>query len=225
MRTQTSDAELLVTSKQVKPPIIHIAVVEDNPLRLMGFRSILDPVPDFRLTAMSVSAIQADIAILGNHAGVKFFETMANLRALHPGLRVLVTGSGMDDQSILQALMSGAKGYVDEAAPSSQLVQAIYGVAGGSIWAPRHVISMLVESSSDLIRRNFRPVDVSLTCREKQVLTMLVEGCSNKEIGNPLGIEERTVKAHVSKMMRKMGVRNRIALSVHAVRCSLVPVQ
>ena len=58
--------------------------------------------------------------------------------------------------------------------------------------------------------------------REKEVLEMLVAGRSNKEIGSALGIEERTVKAHVAKLMRKVGVQNRIALSVHAITHSLV---
>ena len=62
----------------------------------------------------------------------------------------------------------------------------------------------------------------SLTDREKEVLEMLVAGRSNKEIGGQLGIEERTVKAHVAKLMRKVGVQNRIALSVHAITHSLV---
>jgi DNA-binding NarL/FixJ family response regulator len=61
-----------------------------------------------------------------------------------------------------------------------------------------------------------------LTDREKEVLKMLVKGLSNKEIGAPLGIVERTVKAHIATMMRKTGVQNRIALSVHAVTHSLV---
>jgi DNA-binding NarL/FixJ family response regulator len=64
--------------------------------------------------------------------------------------------------------------------------------------------------------------DGALTDREKQVLKMLVTGLSNKEIGAPLGIVERTVKAHIAKMMRKIGVHNRIELSVHAVANSLV---
>jgi DNA-binding NarL/FixJ family response regulator len=62
----------------------------------------------------------------------------------------------------------------------------------------------------------------AITDREKQVLTMLVRGLSNKEIGAPLGIAERTVKAHIAKMMRKVGVHNRIELSVHAVARSIV---
>ena len=63
---------------------------------------------------------------------------------------------------------------------------------------------------------------VTFTDREKEVLEMLVAGRSNKEIGAQLGIEERTVKAHVAKLMRKVGVQNRIALSVHAITHSLV---
>jgi DNA-binding NarL/FixJ family response regulator len=62
----------------------------------------------------------------------------------------------------------------------------------------------------------------TFTNREKEVLELLVAGRSNKEIGTPLGIEERTVKAHVAKLMRKVGVQNRIALSVHAITHSLV---
>jgi DNA-binding NarL/FixJ family response regulator len=62
----------------------------------------------------------------------------------------------------------------------------------------------------------------SLTNREKQVLQILVEGRSNKEIARPLGIEERTVKAHISKMMRKIGVANRVAVSTYAISRLLV---
>jgi DNA-binding NarL/FixJ family response regulator len=57
---------------------------------------------------------------------------------------------------------------------------------------------------------------------EKEVLEMLVAGRSNKEIGSPLGIQERTVKAHVAKLLRKVGVQNRIALSIYAIAHSLV---
>jgi DNA-binding NarL/FixJ family response regulator len=62
----------------------------------------------------------------------------------------------------------------------------------------------------------------TFTDREKEVLALLVAGRSNKEIGSPLGIQERTVKAHVAKLLRKVGVQNRIALSVHAITHSLV---
>jgi len=210
----------------VEQKIIHIAVVEDDPLRLVGLRSILHPLSAFQVLALTVSQVAADktvdLVLLGNYSGVKFLETMASLRSLRPDLPVIVTGVGGNDEAILRALGCGAKGYVDETAPTAQLVQAIHTVCEGLVWAPRRVLSMFIERSRELLRNACPPAGSTLTAREKQVLQMLVEGRSNKEIGAPLGIEERTVKAHIAKMMRKVGVQNRIALSVHAISQSLV---
>ena len=111
---------------------------------------------------------------------------------------------------------------MDEAAGPKEFVQAIRIVHQGSVWAPRKVLSMFIERVSSAPGRIFPAGRVAFTDREKEVLEMLVAGRSNKEIGSALGIEERTVKAHVAKMMRKVGVQNRIALSVHAITHSLV---
>ena len=213
--------------KPVKKQTIRIAMLEDDQLRLVGLRSLLDPVQDFELSAMSLSAISdaedITLALLGNHSGLKFFDTMASLTSMRPKLRIIVTGAGTDEEVIFKVIAAGAKGYVQEAASAQELARAIYAVHEGFIWAPRRVISMFIDRSKILQNPNLRPWE--LTSREKQVLRMLVEGRSNKEIGVPLGIEERTVKAHVAKMMRKVGVRNRIALTVHAISHSLLTAQ
>jgi DNA-binding NarL/FixJ family response regulator len=128
----------------------------------------------------------------------------------------------MDEETILKAIASGAMGYVDEAASPKELVQAVRSVNQGSVWAPRRVLSLFIERVSSARRHIFPTRRVTVTDREKEVLKMLVAGRSNKEIGSPLGIEELTVKAHVAKLMRKVGVQNRVALSVHAIRHSLV---
>src|SRR5882762_6909628 len=96
------------------------------------------------------------------------------------------------------------------------------GQYGGPVWAPRRVLSLFIERVTTGPGRVFPAGRVAFTDREKEVLEMLVVGRSNKEIGSVLGIEERTVKAHVAKLMRKVGVQNRIALSVHAITHSLV---
>ena len=83
-------------------------------------------------------------------------------------------------------------------------------------------ISMFIERVSSTPARSVPAGSVTFTVREKEVLELLVAGRSNKEIGSPLGIGERTVKAHVAKLLRKVGVQNRIALSVHALTHSLV---
>ncbi len=209
-----------------KKPLIRLAVVESDPLRFVGFRALFDSESDFELvpaTLPDISMLQGiDLVLLGNRAGQNLFDVMASLKATRPDLRIIVTGSGMDEETILKAIASGAKGYVDEAATPTEFVQAIRIVNQGSVWAPRRVLSMFIERVTSSPGRIFPAGRVTFTDREKEVLEMLVAGRSNKEIGAALGIEERTVKAHVAKLMRKVGVQNRIALSVHAITHSLV---
>jgi DNA-binding NarL/FixJ family response regulator len=209
-----------------RKPLIRIAVVESDPLRFVGFRALFDSEPDFELNSSTLQEITAerniDLVLLGSRGGQNLFDQMASLKAARPDLKIIVTGAGMDEETILKAIASGAKGYVDEAAPASEFVQAIRIVNQGSVWAPRRVLSMFIERVTSSPGRIFPAGRVTFTDREKEVLEMLVAGRSNKEIGAALGIEERTVKAHVAKLMRKVGVQNRIALSVHAITHSLV---
>jgi DNA-binding NarL/FixJ family response regulator len=206
---------------------IQISVVESDPLRFVGFRALFDAEPDFELSAatlpdISTSQKAADIVLLGSRTSQNLFDVMATMKAARPDLRIIVTGSGIDEETILKAIAAGAKGYVDEAATPAEFAQAIRIVNQGSVWAPRRVLSMFIERVTSSPGRIFPAGRVTFTDREKEVLEMLVVGRSNKEIGSALGIEERTVKAHVAKLMRKVGVQNRIALSVHAITHSLV---
>jgi DNA-binding NarL/FixJ family response regulator len=215
-----------VKAALAKKTPIRLAVVESDPLRFVGFRALFDNEPDFELMAASLPEIatlqDVDLILLGNRSGQNLFDVMASLKATRPDLRIIVTGSGIDEETVLKAIASGAKGYVDEAASPAEFVQAIRVVNEGSVWAPRHVLSLFIERVSSAPGRIFPAGRVTFTEREKEVLEMLVAGRSNKEIGAALGIEERTVKAHVAKLMRKVGVQNRIALSVHAITHSLV---
>ncbi len=209
-----------------KRKLIRIVVIESDPLRFVGLHSLLGSAEDFELTSIPLSEVGSqqniDLALLGNHVGPNLFEVMAGLRAVRPDLRIIVMGSGMDEENILKAIAAGAKGYVDEGADAAGFIQAIRVVNQGSVWAPRRVLSLFIERVSNSPGRIFPAGRVIFTEREKEVLEMLVAGRSNKEIGAPLGITERTVKAHVAKLMRKVGVQNRIALSVHAITNSLV---
>jgi len=209
-----------------KKPRIRIAVLESDPLRFVGFRALFDTEADLEILASSIPEVPTlggvDLVLLGSRNGVNLFDTMAGLKASRPDLKIIVTGSGADDETILKALAAGAKGYVDEAAAPLEFVQAIRMVNQGSVWAPRRVLSTFIERVTTSPGRIFPAGRVTFTEREKEVLELLVAGRSNKEIGSALGIEERTVKAHVAKLMRKVGVQNRIALSVHAITHNLV---
>ena len=216
-----------MNSSEQQQGMVRIAVVDSDPLRFVGFRALLSAESDFDLQSVSLAEIalhpDIDVVLLGSHPGKNVIELLNNLRALRLRLNVIVTGCNMDDDAILRAVAAGAKGCVDESGSVAEIVRAIRIVHSGSVWAPRRVLAKFVEQTyksqgvgACLGVRQF-------TVREKEVLNMLVAGCSNKEIAAPLGIEERTVKAHVAKLMRKVGVPNRVMLSVHAITHSLVP--
>lgn len=211
-----------------KKPMIHIAVVDSDPLRFIGLRSLFDTESDLELSASTLEELprlqNVDMVMLGNRTsgGNSVFDVMASLKAIRPDLRIIVSGTGADDEAILKALAAGAKGYVDEAASAAEFVQAIRVVHQGSVWAPRRVMSIFIDRVTSSPGKIFPAGRVSFTDREKEVLELLVAGRSNREIGQALQIEERTVKAHVAKLMRKVGVQNRIALSVHAITHNLV---
>ena len=207
-------------------PKLRIAVVESDPLRLVGFHALLESESDLEIISESLPDIASqaniDVVLIGGRPGNNLFDTMSNLKVMRPNLPIIVIGHNRDDETSLNAIVSGAKGYVFDGAPPSEFAQAIRVVSQGSVWAARRVLSMFVELAITQPKRMRPGVNGVITDREKQVLQMLVSGLSNKEIGAPLGIVERTVKAHIAKMMLKIGVHNRIELSVHAVARSLV---
>jgi two-component system nitrate/nitrite response regulator NarL len=207
-------------------PVIRIVLVDSDPLRFIGLRALLESEHDFELIHASVSDIErldnVDVIMLANRRDNNSFDEVRRLKASYPQLRIIAIGSGMSEESILAALTSGAKGYVDGGASAAEFGRAVRVVSQGSLWVPRRVLSMFVERSSGLLGRHPFSAHRGFTPREQQVLKMLLEGKSNKDISRPLGIEVRTVKAHVAKMMSKVGVRNRIALSTYAVVHSLV---
>src|SRR5258708_18592707 len=142
-----------------RKPIIRIAVVESDPLRFVGFRALFDSEPEFELVAATLAEIsrlqRIDLILLGNRSGQNLFAVMASLKAQRPDLRIIVTGSGIDEETILKAIASGAKGYVDEAASPAEFAQAIRIVNQGSVWAPRRVLSVFIEGGSSPPGRNF----------------------------------------------------------------------
>lgn len=203
---------------------IRVALAESDPLRLVGFRALLESESDLEMISASLPeiALQAkiDVVLTGDRPGHSLFDTMSNLKMMRPNLPIIVVGPSTNDDIMLNALVCGAKGYVFDGALPNEFAQAIRVVSQGLVWAPRRVVSMFIELATTQPKQ--MPPGANVTEREKQVLKMLVAGLSNKEIGRPLGIVERTVKAHIGKMMRKVGVHNRIELSVHAVTHSLV---
>ena len=212
--------------KTAPKKLIRIAVVENDPLRFVGFRALFEGDSGFAVQSYTPASIFKahgyDLVLIGARTGSTMYEIMSGLKGLNPSVRMIATGSRQGDEMVLRALCAGAKGFVDESASAEEFKEAIRVVDSGSVWASRQLLSKFIERVTNVPRNLRREDPLIFTEREREVLHLLVAGHSNREIGQALGIEERTVKMHVAKLMRKAGVTNRIALSVHALTHSLV---
>jgi DNA-binding NarL/FixJ family response regulator len=169
------------------------------------------------LDASGVSLILIDSACTDH-----IFELLATFRRTRPHLRLIVLGLEEDHEHIQRIIGAGAKGYLAHTAKANEIRLAIEIVQDGSAWAPRKVLANLLDQSSTEERRASSPDEPKFTEREAQVLQLLIDGHPNRVIAEELGIDLATVKKHVGALMRKVGVKNRIALSVQAVNRSLL---
>jgi len=211
---------------------IQIGLFSDEPIRLEGLTSIFDQ-PSSPGGAQLVPLVGTLEQLLARHS-VEYLmldlqcssismETLAAVRRARPSLKLIVIGPEGDDELVLQAIMAGARAWLGLTASTEAVRMAIEVVTSGSIWAPRRLLSKLIDrllKVPDGATSRTRP---HLTDREKQVLDHILEARSNREIAHQLGIEERTVKAHVGRLMRKTGADNRIELSMCALHRPLVP--
>jgi DNA-binding NarL/FixJ family response regulator len=200
---------------------LNIGLLDFEPLRVAGFESVCEPLSHVTVVPTTLSEALAgselDMVMLGLHNPQESFDLLARLKAAQPHLKLIVMGTESDEETIIGAIAAGAKGYLDETATPEQVIMCIDVVASGSIWAPRKVLSVFVDrllnpDDNKPVRRH----NLTFTKREEEVLDLLQAARSNREIALTLGIEERTVKSYIAKLIRKAGVENRIALSVRA---------
>ncbi len=211
---------------------IRIGLVADEPIRLAGLSSIFEqpaaegkpsllPVPGTLEELLSQPALEYLVVDLSSEpTGVEVLNT---IRRVRPNIRLIVIGPEGNDELVMESIIAGARGYLELTAGPEMVRRAIEVVTSGSIWAPRRLLSKLIDrllkvSDSSLINAGPR-----LTSREREVLEHILMARSNREIARQLGIEERTVKAHVGRLMRKTGADNRIELSMHALHHPQMP--
>jgi DNA-binding NarL/FixJ family response regulator len=209
-----------------KSPLrLRVALIEPEPIRVQGFITLFQDHPRIEFVVFELAQFLADqefkLALIGLDGDRFTLSMVGTIHGLRPDARLVVMGPDADDEGILQAISVGAKAYLEASATPLQVEQAITIVNQGSIWAPRRVLSVFVDRATKTARPAPQAT-AQFTSRETEVLKLLVAARSNREIARALGIEERTVKAHVAKLMRKVGVENRIALSIYAVTNSIV---
>lgn len=217
--------------QQENPQAIRIGVLAGEPIRLEGLTMVFreDPVPGRpKLTPMVgtlhelVANPAVDYLVIDLNSTAGSFDLLEEVRRARPGLKQIVIGPKNDDELVLKAVIAGARAYLDSDAGPETVRQAIDIVVSGSIWAPRRLLSRLIDRLLGVPQNNAPSAGPLLTDREREVLKLILRAKSNREIASQLGIEERTVKAHVGRLMRKLGADNRIELSMRAINRSLV---
>ena len=202
-----------------------VAVVTTDPLRLLGLTEILATHGFEEVISLSgPGALKSHVfalILIDAACTDHLFQLLAAFHAARPKLKLMVIGLSHDFDYIERVIGAGAKGYVTHTAGEKEIHMALDIVLDGSVWAPRQVLARLLDRSGDepVLLRATKP---RFTDRETEVLRLLVGGQSNREIAILLSIDEGTVKAHVGRLLRKVGVGNRTALSVQALNRNLL---
>lgn len=198
--------------------IIKVMVVDDHPLVRVGITTVVNQQPDMRITAEADAGPQAielyrqhrpdvllmDLRLRGD-SGV---QITAAIRAEFPGARVLVISNYDGDEDIRQALEAGAAGYLFKSVVEDELIDAIREINAGGRYVPKSVAARLLEHESG----------TGLTRREDEILDLLGRGLHNRELGQVLGVSEDTIKTHLKRLFRKLGVSDRAEAVREALR-------
>jgi DNA-binding NarL/FixJ family response regulator len=208
------------------PDVIRVGLLAGEPIRLEGLNSVFEKaaepgqaklLPVIGTLDHLLADRGIDYLVVDLHATSGRPEILEAAQRARPDIRLIVIGPEGNDELVMETIIAGARAYLDSTAGTSEVRQAIEVVVSGSIWAPRRLLSRLIDrllSDADSSLTNASP---HLTAREREVLELILLARSNREIAVELGIEERTVKAHLGRLMRKMGAENRIELSMRAL--------
>jgi DNA-binding NarL/FixJ family response regulator len=222
----------VIMSQARNPEPILIGLVSDQPIRLEGLISVFDQralagcaqlLPVTGSLKELLDRTELGYLVVDMEASPSGLAILDSIRRARPTLRLIVIGPEGNDELVLESIIAGARAYLDLKADGDMVRRAIEVVTSGSIWAPRRLLSKLI----DRLLKIPDPAVVNnvqqLTAREKEVLDLILQARSNREIARQLGIEERTVKAHVGRLMRKTGADNRIELTMHALHLPFMP--
>jgi DNA-binding NarL/FixJ family response regulator len=223
---------IIEKTKNLSHDAIRIGVVADEPIRVAGLASIFDQpaekgqpplVPVIGSLAELLIGSELEYLVIDLHASTGGLEILESIRQVRPHIRLIVIGPDGDDELVLSSIVAGARAYLDLTAGPDVVRQAVEIVTSGSIWAPRRLLSKLIDRLLKVPDAVTTAGGPHLTSRERQVLELILTARSNREIAVKLGIEERTVKAYVGRLMKKTGADNRIKLSMSALNRALLP--
>ncbi len=209
---------------------IRIAVVADQPLTRDALIAVLDETGDFELLGATTSieaaheflddarlqVLLVNLPLAGaGGAPAPGIEFIRAAKARRPDVGVLSLKRSVDEPLLRAALDAGSDACCLVSTPVVRLRQAIAAVAAGATWLDPEISRVLLHPKE-------RPALPHLTPRERAILALLVDGCSNAEIAAQLGCAPATIHTHVLHLFKKMGVRHRVTAAVCALRAGLV---
>lgn len=177
----------------------HIVEAGDLP----GVLTALEQAPDTDLVLL-------DLHMPGNHG----LAGLAAIRAQHPSVGVVLISANDDPQVIRRALDHGAAGFIPKSAGLDAMRDALQAVLRGEQWLPCALRQAVARSPSSQRDAELAPRLASLTAQQFRVLALVADGLLNKQIADRLNVQERTIKAHISAIFEKLGVRNRTQAGV-----------
>ena len=211
---------------------IRILLADDHALVRQGVRLILDAEPDMRVVAEAGDGAEAldlvrthevDLAILDvsmpRQTGLQAARELSRRR---PGLRILMLSMHDNEQYFFESLRAGASGYVLKSAADQDLVEACRAAMRGEPFLYAGVMSTLVRDYLERVRRGERMPRGVLTPREEEVVKLIAEGHSSREIAAALSISLKTVERHRANVLGKLGMRDRVELTRYAIRAGLI---
>ena len=206
--------------------MIRVLLADDHAVVRQGLRTFLELQDDIEVVADAADGRQALAAVAEHDPDVVLMdlvlpeidgvEAIRRISAGHPRTRVIALTSFLDDDKVFPAVRAGASGYLLKDVEPRDLVDAIRAVHGGEVLLHPAVTARLMEDVADGGER--AAVPAALTPREREVAELIARGGQNKRIALELGISEKTVKSHVSSILRKLDLVDRTQVALYVVR-------
>jgi DNA-binding NarL/FixJ family response regulator len=214
------------------PLVIRILVADDHPIVRSGLRKVLDAKPDMEVVAEAEDGAEAVRLALAEDVHVAILDvsmpTMTGIQAaeeLHkrkPELKLLMLSMYDSEQFLFESLRAGASGYVLKSGADQDIVEAVRRTMRGQSFLYPSAVSTLVRDFVDRGRPDEEQQLDILTPRELQVLKLIAEAHTSKEIANELVISVKTVERHRQNILDKLGMSDRVELTRYAIRRGLI---
>ncbi len=212
---------------------IRVFLVDDHLILREGIRSLLEKVPDIEMVGEAgeggeavakVKQLIPDVVLMDiTMPGMGGLEATRQIKQKYPRVKVLILTIHETNQYLSQMLQAGASGYVVKTTATSELISAIRTVHQGDVYLYPSITRMLVEDYLQRVKRGEENFSYEgLTIREREILMYIAEDKKNKEIADLLGISVRTVQAHRTNLMDKLGAHDRTELVKYAIRKGLI---